>query len=103
MTRKKKNSLKYGEARQKLEEILREIEGSEVDVDDLSDRVKEAAELIQICRDKLQKTRAEVEKVVSEMELDKEAPSEAAGAPGEDGEAPEAPDNADGGSEDTPF
>lgn len=70
MTRKKKDSLKYGEARDRLEEILKEIEGNEVDVDDLSERVKEAAELIQLCRKKLQKTRLEVEKVVAEMDLD---------------------------------
>ncbi|MFH1999416.1 MAG: exodeoxyribonuclease VII small subunit [Planctomycetota bacterium] len=72
MTAKKKDSLKYGEAKEKLEKILREIEGDEVDVDDLGEKVKEAAQLIQVCREKLQKTRIEVEKVVSDMALDKE-------------------------------
>jgi exonuclease VII small subunit len=39
-------------------------------VDDLAERVKEAAQLIQLCRKKLQKTRLEVEKVVAQMGLD---------------------------------
>jgi exodeoxyribonuclease VII small subunit len=91
MTRKKKDSLKYGEARQKLEEILKRIEGNEVDVDDLAEQVKEAAQLIQLCRTKLQKTRQEVEKVVSEMDLDEEEEVSEAGQE----------DKAD--SNDTPF
>lgn len=70
MAAKKKNSLKYGEAKEKLEKILREIEGDEVDVDDLGDKVKEAAELIHVCKEKLQKTRVQVEKVIADMELD---------------------------------
>ena len=96
MGAKKKDSLKYGDARRKLEEILKEIEGNEVDVDDLADRVKEAAQLIKLCREKLQKTRLEVEKVVSQMGLDQEGsppakPSDSAGEGGDadaDGPAP---------------
>lgn len=72
MSAKKKDSLKYGEAREKLEKILREIDSNEVDVDDLADQVKEAAQLIQVCRKKLQNTRLEVEKIVAEMGLDEE-------------------------------
>ena len=87
MAAKKKDSLKYGEAREKLEKILKEIEGNEVDVDDLTDRVKEAAQLIQVCRKKLSKTRVEVEKVVAEMGLDEdEAPKEK--EPSDSDEAP---------------
>ena len=64
MTRKKIASLKFGEAREELERILREIEENEVDVDDLAERVRTAAELIKICREKLERTKVEVEKVV---------------------------------------
>jgi exodeoxyribonuclease VII small subunit len=77
MAGKKKSSLKYGEARTRLEEILKEIEGNEVDVDDLGKQVKEAAKLIQLCRQKLEKTRLEVEKVVGEMDLDDEETDDA--------------------------
>ncbi|MBU0753990.1 MAG: exodeoxyribonuclease VII small subunit, partial [Planctomycetes bacterium] len=72
MAGKKKDNLKYGEARERLEAILREIEGNEIDVDDLGKQVKEAAQLIQLCRRKLDKTRLEVEKVVAEMALAEE-------------------------------
>jgi exodeoxyribonuclease VII small subunit len=98
MAGKKKDSLKYGEARDRLEEILREIEGNEVEVDELGERVKEAAKLIQLCRKKLEKTRAEVEKVVGEMKLEEKE------APGKDdpGEVSEDADEEDGSS-DAPF
>lgn len=100
MAKKKKDSLKYGEAREKLEEILKEIESEEVDVDDLADRVKEAAELIQLCRKKLQSTRLEVEKVVAEMELEEPEESGEPGGPKEDGD-----EQGDGeaSGEDVPF
>ena len=67
MPKKKTDSLKFGEAREQLEQILREIEDNEVDVDDLADRVKTAAELIRVCKDKLERTKMEVEKVVAEL------------------------------------
>ena len=76
MSGKKKGSLKYGEARRRLEEILKEVEGNEVDVDDLADRVKEAAGLIRLLREKLEKTRMEVEKVVGELEPEEDVEGE---------------------------
>jgi len=60
-------SLKYGEARDRLEKILEELESNEVDIDDLSDRVKEAAALIRVLHDKLTRTRGEVEKVMEDV------------------------------------
>ncbi len=60
-------NLKYGEAKDRLETILAEIESAEVDVDDLAERVKEAAALIRVLHDKLTRTKAEVEKVVAEV------------------------------------
>ena len=87
MPKKKKDSLKYGEARKRLEQILKDIEGSEVDVDDLSEMVKEAAELIQLCRKKLEKTRVEVEKVVGlEEENGRDITEDACGSKAEDAE-----------------
>jgi len=50
-----------------LEKILKEIEDNEVDVDELADRVRTAAELIRVCKDKLERTKMEVEKVVAEL------------------------------------
>lgn len=68
MAKKKADSLKFGEARAELEQILKEIEANEVDVDDLAEKIRRAAALIRVCRDKLERTRTEVEKIVSEME-----------------------------------
>jgi len=98
MAAKKKDNLKYGEARERLEAILREIEGNEVDVDDLGKQVKEAARLIQLCRKKLEKTRLEVEKVVGEMNLE-EAEESGASKVAEDQEE----DETDPDVESTPF
>lgn len=60
-------NLKYGDAKDRLETILAEIESAEVDVDDLAERVKEAAALVRVLHDKLTRTKAEVEKVVAEV------------------------------------
>ncbi len=60
-------SLKYGEAKDRLETILEELDSNEVDVDDLADRVKEAAALIRVLHAKLTRTRGEVEKVMTEV------------------------------------
>lgn len=60
-------SLKYGEARQRLEQILEDLESSDVDLDDLASRVKEAADLIRVLHDKLTRTSSEVEKIMEEV------------------------------------
>ena len=43
----------YGEAAARLEEILQRIEEGQVDIDELSGLVREAAELVTLCRGKL--------------------------------------------------
>ncbi|MEA1896242.1 MAG: exodeoxyribonuclease VII small subunit [Bacteroidota bacterium] len=62
-----KKELKYGEAMQEMEEILSRIENEELDVDELSSTVKRVSFLVKVCRDKLYKTEAEVEKILKEM------------------------------------
>ena len=85
-------NLKYGEARERLETILTEIESAEVDVDDLAERVKEAAALIRVLHDKLTRTKAEVERVVADVQRDEGAEADdddeddEAAAAAEDGE-----------------
>ena len=63
-----KKELKYAEAMQEMEEILSQIENEELDVDELSSTVKRVSFLVKVCRDKLFKTEAEVEKILKEME-----------------------------------
>lgn len=48
--------MKYEEAIQQLETIVSQIENNELDIDQLSDRLKEAQKLIKQCKDKLYKT-----------------------------------------------
>jgi exodeoxyribonuclease VII small subunit len=51
----------YGEAVAELEDILREIEDAEVDVDVLAERVQRAAHLIEWCRGRILAAREAVE------------------------------------------
>ena len=60
--------LPYSEAMAELEEILSEIVREDVDVDQLSVRVKRAAELIRLCRARIQTTKLEVEEIVTGLE-----------------------------------
>ncbi len=63
-----KKKISYNEAIGEIEEILQQIESEELDVDDLSDKVKRVSALIKICKDKLHKTEVEVENILKEME-----------------------------------
>jgi exodeoxyribonuclease VII small subunit len=58
----------YGEALEELEEILAAIEEEQVDVDELAVKVKRSAELIRLCRSRIDAAAAEVETVVQEMD-----------------------------------
>jgi len=61
----------YSEAIEELETIVAEIESDDISVDDLSEKVKRASELIRICKDVLYKTESEVNKVLKDMQEDK--------------------------------
>ena len=58
----------YNEAVEKLRAIVEEIETGELDVDVLSEKVKEATRLIKLCKEKLFKTDEEVKKILAELE-----------------------------------
>ena len=58
---------KYTKAIKRLEEIIEKIENEEVDVDELSDKVKEAVELITTCKERIEKAEMEVKRVVDEL------------------------------------
>jgi len=65
-----KKMIKYSEAVEKLNEILSELESERVDVDDVAVKVKEAIELIKLCRERIEKTELEVVKIVKEFDKD---------------------------------
>jgi len=58
----------YREALAELEVILDELEADAVDVDVLAARVRRAAELIALCRDRITAARLDVESVVADLE-----------------------------------
>lgn len=61
------NSLSYTDAFFELQTITKEIESGEITVDELSEKVKRASELIRICREKLTTTEEDVNKILKEM------------------------------------
>ncbi len=67
----------YGEAATRLEEILGRIEEGQVDIDELSGLVKEAAELTTLCRQKIHAAEVQVRTITEQLE--REAPSDAGG------------------------
>ena len=72
--------LGYAEAWAELEEIREELDGDEVDVDVLGARVRRAAELLRLCRERIAGARFEVEQVVAELEAEVEAATATAAA-----------------------
>ncbi|MDR2917197.1 MAG: exodeoxyribonuclease VII small subunit [Tannerella sp.] len=58
----------YNEALEKLRAIVEDIEKGELDVDVLSEKVKEATRLIKLCKEKLFKADEEVNKILEELD-----------------------------------
>jgi exodeoxyribonuclease VII small subunit len=58
----------YAEALDELDRILGELEGSDVDVDRLADRVTRAAELIALCRDRISGARLQIDHVIADLD-----------------------------------
>jgi len=59
--------ISYAEAFDELQEIVSEIEQGEISVDELSIKVKRAAELIKICKTKLTTTEENVNVILKEL------------------------------------
>ncbi len=64
-----KKTQTYTEAYTELEQILSELESADLDIDTLSEKVQRATELIGICRDKLKKVDADIQKTMDEISL----------------------------------
>ena len=59
--------MNYSEAFQELQDIVAEIEKGETSVDVLSQKVKRAAELIQLCKKTLRETESDVNAILQEL------------------------------------
>jgi len=62
-----KKKISYKEAIAEIEHILELIENEELDVDELSERVKRVSELITVCKERLHQTEEEVENILKNM------------------------------------
>ena len=63
--------IKYSKAMEKLEEIINKIENEEIDVDELSAKVKEAVGLIKMCKERIEKAELDVKQVVKDFDVEK--------------------------------
>ena len=73
MAEKKRSPSKkvsFGDAIEEVESILARLEGEEIDIDDLSQEVKRAVELVKLCRKKLEKTDSEVRNLVADLQTE---------------------------------
>ena len=60
--------INYTAAFEELQAIVTEIEKGEISVDELSQKVKRASELIKICKLKLTTTEEDVNKILKELD-----------------------------------
>jgi len=61
-------NMKYSEAVKRLEEILENVDRSNVGIDELADLVKEASDLIKTCRSILTNTERNVQESLEDLE-----------------------------------
>ena len=59
--------MQYKEAMTQLQTIVRRVESSEVDVDELATAVRDANKLIAVCRQKLRSAEDEVAKALDDL------------------------------------
>ena len=61
-------SISYTEAFEELQGIVAEMEQGDISVDELSQKVKRAALLIRVCRQKLNSTEEDVGRILKELD-----------------------------------
>ena len=64
------SQLSYGDALAELDNILRELEQTDVDVDHLGDQVARASELIALCRSRIDQARVRITDVTTGLDVD---------------------------------
>ena len=67
------DNLRYRDAMVELSRILREIEGEDVDVDELAVKVERAADLVRLCRSKIEATEMKVRAIIDGLDADEGA------------------------------
>lgn len=64
------NNLTYEAAFEELQQIASAIENETITVDQLADKLKRAAMLINFCQSRLRATEAEVGKIINQLDQD---------------------------------
>lgn len=62
------DAIGYADAVTELEGILTELEAEDVDVDRLAEQVRRAADLIELCRGRLDDAKVEVTRIVADLD-----------------------------------
>lgn len=60
----------YAAAMAELDQILIALDDPNLDVDQLGDRVARAAELVELCRDRIERARMRVTEIVADLDVD---------------------------------
>jgi exodeoxyribonuclease VII small subunit len=63
-----KKSETYAQAHAEVQKILEGLDQGDIDVDELSEKVKRAAELIDFCQKRLRETELQVKRVMEKLE-----------------------------------
>jgi exodeoxyribonuclease VII small subunit len=58
----------YNSAFVELQEIVRQMENANISIDELSEKIARASQLIAVCKAKLGETEAEVNKIIDAIE-----------------------------------
>ena len=66
MAKRKTNISSYEKAMQELQGIVDQLQEETIGIDDLSEKVKRAAKLIQFCKEKLRSTDADIKNIFGE-------------------------------------
>ena len=67
-----KTPVKYSEAIEEVERIINQIESNELDIDELTEKIRRASELLKFCKQKLHFTEEEIQKIIDQMQKDDE-------------------------------
>lgn len=59
-------TMKYEQAVAELEQIVAQMESGELNLDELSTKLKRAQELIKMCKDRLTKTDEEIQRILAD-------------------------------------
>lgn len=63
-----KEEIKYEEALDRLERIVKQMENDELDIDVMGEQLKQAQKLIKLCKDKLTKADNEIKRILEKTD-----------------------------------